>query len=90
MRTTLTLDDDVAALLREEAHRSKRPFKQVVNQAIRLGLRASGAAERKRFEVRPHAFGFRPGVDVDKLNQLVDQLEVESFAEKYRRELRRP
>jgi hypothetical protein len=28
---------------------------------------------------RPHAFGFKPGIDPDKLNQLVDELEAEAF-----------
>ena len=35
-----------------------------------------------RFKVRPHAFNFKPGVDVDQLNQLADELEVEEFARK--------
>lgn len=38
MRTTLTLDPDVARLLEEEVHRLRRPFKQVVNDALRKGL----------------------------------------------------
>ena len=38
-----------------------------------------------RFEVKPHAFGFKPGVDVDRLNQLVDELETAELAEKLRR-----
>jgi hypothetical protein len=38
MRTTLTLDDDVAVLL-ERARRTKGlSFKQIVNQALRAGL----------------------------------------------------
>ncbi|HMG21557.1 MAG TPA: hypothetical protein VK607_09585 [Kofleriaceae bacterium] len=32
-----------------------------------------------RFTVQPHAGGFRPGIDAGKLNELVDQLEVEDF-----------
>jgi len=28
----------------------------------------------------PHAFGFRPGIDLDKLNQLADELEAEAYA----------
>jgi len=42
MRTTLALDPDVARLLEEEAHRQRKPFRQVVNEAIRRGL-APGA-----------------------------------------------
>jgi hypothetical protein len=38
MRTTLTLDDDVAAILRREQARTKKPFKQLVNDALRSGL----------------------------------------------------
>jgi hypothetical protein len=37
--------------------------------------------ERKAtFKVEPHAFGFRAGIDLDKFNQLADELEVEEIA----------
>jgi len=81
MRTTLTLDADVAERLARETRRTGRSLKAVVNDAIRLGLglvrkRPRGA----RFAVEPHAFGLRPGIDPDRLNQLVDELEVEELA----------
>lgn len=38
MRTTLTLDDDLAVMLKREAESSRRPFRDVVNDAIRRGL----------------------------------------------------
>ena len=80
MRTTLTLDDDVAARLREEASRQGVPFKQVVNRAIRLGLRAAGGDPvRRPFQVQPHSFGLKAGIDPTKLGQLADELETESF-----------
>ncbi|HEY6393978.1 MAG TPA: hypothetical protein VIX12_01100 [Candidatus Binataceae bacterium] len=28
-----------------------------------------------------HSFGFRPGIDLDKLGRLADELEAEAFAE---------
>lgn len=41
MRTPLTLDPDVARMIEEEVHRRRKPFKAVVNEAIRRGcLRA--------------------------------------------------
>lgn len=40
MRTTVTLDPDVESSLRKEMHRRGEPFKQVLNDAIRTGLRA--------------------------------------------------
>ena len=79
MRTTLTLDDDVARQLREEARRTGRSFKEVVNDALRRGL-SSGAAPSPRpprFRVRPKACGFQPGIDLRKLNQLVDEMEID-------------
>lgn len=89
MRTTLTLDEDVAALLREEAARSRRPFKQVVNHALRLGLTGgAGQAPREPFRTKPHSFGLRPGFDPDKMSQLAGELEDQSIMETLRSQQR--
>lgn len=81
MRTTLTLERDVAARLKSEVRRTGRPLKVVVNEALKRGLGLTGKRARPpRFEVQPHAFGFRPGVDLDRLNQLVDELDVAEAA----------
>jgi hypothetical protein len=79
MRTTITLEDDVAKLIRDETRRSRKTFKDVVNDAIRKGLTTgpSPSARPRRFRVKPKACGFRPGIDLMKLNQLLDELEVE-------------
>jgi hypothetical protein len=37
------------------------------------------------FQVEPHACGFRAGVDPDKLNQLLDELEVEERSKRLQR-----
>ena len=82
MRTTLTLDPDLAKKLKDLAHRRGQSFKQTLNEVVRRGLAAP--AQRtpgKRYTVEPHRGGFRPGIDRGKLNQLVDQLEVEDFVE---------
>jgi hypothetical protein len=82
MRTTLTLDDDLAVELQENARRSGRPFKEVVNETLRHGLTAGASPARRvpKFRVRPKACGFRAGVDLTKLNQLVDELEIDRAA----------
>ena len=81
MRTTLTIDADVELLLQREIRRTNRSMKAVVNDALRVGLGIRGKPARPpRFKVEPHAFGFRPGVDVDRLNQLVDELEASEVA----------
>jgi hypothetical protein len=83
MRTTLTLDDDLAGLLKQRAQELGVPFKEAVNRAIRTGLGdALQARPRPAPKTIPHSFGFRPGVDLDKLGQLADELEAEALVEK--------
>ena len=79
MRTTLTLDDDIADALKERARLLDRPFKQVVNDALRRGMSLAGGEERTAYRVRPHRSGFKPGVDPLRLNQLNDELEAGAF-----------
>ena len=80
MRTTLTLDDDLARELRDLARRKGESFKEVVNSTLRKGLDGEKAvAGLPRFKVIPKACGFRSGVDVLRLNQLNDELEMEDF-----------
>jgi hypothetical protein len=86
MRTTLALDPDVAMRLAAEVVRSDRPFKQVVNDALRRGLNPPGKRLRRAaYAVRPVKLVFRPGVDTAKLNQLADDLEIEAVAGKLQR-----
>ena len=66
--------------------RTDRSTKAVVNDALRRGLGAQGKPPRlSRFKVEPHAFAFKPGVDTDRLNQLVDALEAEEFSREIER-----
>ncbi len=84
MRTTLTLDPDVAMKLKKRMAEKKLTLKETVNQTLRSGLKV---VEKKRapFRVIPHSFGFKPGIDQNKLNQLLDQLEAEEFVRKMNR-----
>ena len=83
MRTTLTLDPDVAARLQLEIRRSGKSLKMVVNEALRQGLGVKGArVAPPPFKVIPHAFGVRAGIDLDRMNQLVDELEASEVAAK--------
>ncbi len=87
MRTTLTLEDDLAGLLKEQARQLGISFKEIVNRTLRSGL--GKEAEAPSVDVPrtiPHAFGFRPGIDLDKLNQLADELEADAFAESFARQ----
>jgi hypothetical protein len=85
VRTTLTLDDELADKLKALAERERKPFRQVVNEVVRRGLQSKGSRSRgKPFEVRPFRSAFRPGVDPMKLNQLVDDLEASEALERAR------
>jgi plasmid stability protein len=76
VRTTLTLDEDVAAKLKAEARRSGRSFKEVVNDLLRLALNSRRASKpAKRFEVKTRDLGLRPGFNLDKISELIEQLE---------------
>ena len=77
MRTTLTLDEDVAAKLKAEARRAGRPFRDVVNETLRRGLATRrGSAARQPFEVKARDLGeVRPGLSLDNVSDLIEHVE---------------
>lgn len=83
MRTTVTLDPDVESLLRKEVRRRGEPFKQVLNDAIRAGLRD---AKRRNEVFDPLTFDMgKPHVDLTKAAALAAELEDEELIARYRR-----
>ena len=78
MRTTVTLEPDVARLLREEMHRRRLSFKECLNRALRAGLTPRRPAAARPFTVTARPMGLRPGLDPARLNQLAEELEVEA------------
>ena len=81
MRTTLTLDPDVARLLAEEAHRRRSPMKKIVNDALRKGLTgARSSRAMPRYRVPVHHAAIRPGLDRRSMNRLSDEMEDASPA----------
>lgn len=77
VRTTLTLDDDVANKLKTQVRKTGRPFRDVVNDTLRRGLAtAPPSASRTPFRVRARDLGaLRPGVQLDDIAGLLDQVE---------------
>lgn len=89
MRTTLTLDPDVARLLQEEVHRQRKSLKEVVNETLRRGLSAGVPQQsREPYRVKPHHAQLRPGFDRAGFNRLADELEDEALVAKYTRQRR--
>ncbi len=76
MRTTLTLDDDVASKLKAEARRTGRPFKEVVNETLRSGLVIRQKPSVKRpFKVVARDLDCRPGLSLDNIGDLIEHVE---------------
>ncbi len=73
MRTTVTLDADVQRLLKDAEHRTGRPFKQVLNDAVRAGL-GRGSAKAPAFKQPVFSLG-RAKVDLTKAGALASELE---------------
>lgn len=74
MRTTVTLDDDVAAALRQVERERGISFKEALNSAVRAGLAAERSPGRA-FVVQPFHAAIRPGVDLRRANRLLADLE---------------
>jgi Ribbon-helix-helix protein, copG family len=76
MRTTITLDDDVAAKIKAEMRKTGASFKEVVNEMIRTGaLNREKAAKQKPFVVKARPLGNRPGINYDSLAELLELTE---------------
>lgn len=83
MRTTVTLDPDVEKLLRKETRERGLPFKQVLNDAIRAGLRQRTP---RATAFRPLTFDMgEPRTDLTKALSLAASLEDEELIGRYRR-----
>ncbi|WPL16196.1 Antitoxin VapB33 [Thiorhodovibrio winogradskyi] len=84
MRTTLTLNDQIAKSLQEKAHQTRQSFKDVVNQALSLGL---GLMEQPS-QARPYRLSAasmgkpRAGINLDKVLDLAGELEDEAIVHK--------
>jgi hypothetical protein len=78
VRTTLTIEPDVAQRLKARMAEQKLSLKRAVNEALRAGLASPRRQRRVKFSVEPHSCQFKAGIDPDKLNQLADELEAEA------------
>ena len=77
MRTTLSLEPDVALKIKERlAEQQNASMKDIINHALRIGLQSTAPQAEVPYRVVPHALGLRAGLDPDKLNQILDDIEV--------------
>jgi hypothetical protein len=83
MRTTVTLDPDVEARLREVARERGVSFKEALNSAIRAGLMAKRVGHEYRTPSR--SLGLRPGVNLDKALQVAADIEDTEIIHEFER-----
>jgi hypothetical protein len=80
MRTTLTLDEDVAAKARLGAARLGKSFESVINAALRIGLdEVLKPPAARPYRTKPKAMGLRPGFNHENIGELLAQLEGEDY-----------
>ena len=78
MRTTLSIDDDVMERARAVSTKLCKPFKTIVNEALRAGLdQVEQPAKRRSYQTEPHAMGLRAGRNLDNIQELLTQIEGE-------------
>ena len=75
MRTTVTLDPDLAAKLQALARERGASFKEVLNDALRRGLAGDAERPKRRYRLRSKRLGLRPGVDLEHALRLAGELE---------------
>jgi hypothetical protein len=75
MRTTLNIDDDLIRQLKEMAHKSGTPLRQIVNGALRRGLTSGHAPRPKKRYVCPAFDMGKPAINLDKSLTLAASLE---------------
>ena len=80
MRTTVTLDEDVVAKLRDRMNRSGTTFKETLNVCLRRGLEQPTDEDLSRpFTVEARSMGLRAGIDLDDIGGLLDLLDGPAY-----------
>jgi hypothetical protein len=75
MRTTVTLDPDLAAKLRALARERGVSFKEALNSTLRRGLTSGGENSKRRYRLPSRRLGLRSGVDLEHALRLAGELE---------------
>src|SRR5438093_1386805 len=83
MRTTMTIDDDVAQKIKSKILNGKsKTFKEAVNDTLRKGLIFEEQLEqkpKKPFKVRARNLGAYPHLNYDKTSELLELLDEEDY-----------
>lgn len=82
MRTTVTLDPDVEALLRAAMRERGLSFKEALNLAVRTGLGPGSTRRPRKYRQPTFRMGFHPEINLNKAMALAAAMEDEEIARK--------
>ena len=82
MRTSISLDEDLAERLREISHLTRCFFTEVLNTTLRESLQRKIPSSAEPYVTIPWNSGFAPGIDPTKLNHLSDEIEDEEIIQR--------
>ncbi len=78
MRTTLSIDDDVLEKAKSAAAKTRLPFRTVINEALRAGLKTMATPpDAVPYQTKPHKLGLKVGKNLDNIQELLAQIEGE-------------
>ena len=81
MRTTLTLDPDIASRAKQGAAKLRKPLKEVINAALRVGLdKILAPPPAKPYRTKPRPLGLRRGLSYDNISELLSRAEGEDHS----------
>jgi len=73
IRTTVTLDEDVLERLKAESRSRGTSFRETLNELLRLALTTQISHPiRSGFRVKPSHMGYRPGLNYDNIESLLE------------------
>lgn len=78
MRTTLNIDGDVLDRARDTARKLDKPFRAVINDALRKGLaQIEQPAKKRKYTTKSHRLGLKEGYDLNNIQELLSRIDGE-------------
>jgi hypothetical protein len=79
MRTTITIDEDIAVRLDQEMRKRRVSFKAILNEVLRAGLDSLGAPRRRRTEFKTKGFALGASLvgSLDNVEEVISRAEGE-------------
>ncbi|MCA9781182.1 MAG: hypothetical protein KC800_30890 [Candidatus Eremiobacteraeota bacterium] len=75
MRTTVTFDVETYELVKQRARDTGRTIREVLNEAVRLGLQIGVQKEPKEIQLSTYPMGLKQGYSYDNIGELLERLD---------------